>query len=346
MSSGVGGSITGRGAEIFLIDDPVKNQEEAESETYRNRVWEWYRTVVRTRLEPKGALILIMTRWHADDLAGRLLKQEKEGGGEAGEKWTVINFPAIADKNDPLSRKEGDALWEERYALSELKTIKHESGSRNWSALYQGNPMDPESQIIRREWFTDDIWYDQVPPERQLFGGIDTATSLKTTADNTALVDVAKNPFKLGFLYVDDVFCEKVSVHGFSSYVCNQHASKKYAAIHMEKNNAGEAVKQVIDKDGRENGTYPPVQGIDTATDKVVRVMKFQHMIENGTLKFRRGHRKINELVEHLINFDGKGSDIDDDVDALGFAIEAAIAGGDGSAVGVVELPNILPGQR
>lgn len=318
ISSGVGGSITGQGADLFLIDDPIKNREEAESMTHRENVWEWYRSVARTRLEPNGAIVLIMTRWHVDDLAGKILKEHND--------WEVLNLPALAEEGDLLGRNIGEALWPERFDVDDLEALKHESGSRNWAALFQGKPKDAETQIIKREWFTENSWYDAAPIECDRFGGIDTATSTKTSADNTAFVDVLKDPFK-GYLYVDDVFLEKITVHGFSTHVCSQHCAKKYQAIEIEENAAGEAIKQVIEKDGRENGSYPPIRGFKTSTDKVVRVMRFQHLIENGTLKFKRGNKKVAELVEHLINFDGKGSEIDDDVDALGFAIEAALSG-------------------
>jgi predicted phage terminase large subunit-like protein len=314
IASGVGGSITGYGADLFLIDDPIKNQEEAESEVYREKVWGWYRSVARTRLEPKAAIILIMVRWHRQDLAGKILAEEKD--------WEVVNLPAEAEENDLLGRAVGEALWPERYDKEALAKIKYDSGSRVWSSLFQGHPTDPESALVKREWIR---YYDELPPACNRYGGSDTATSQKTQADNTALVDVCTD--KEGWLYVDDVFCEKTSVSAFANYVNNQHQIKKYVFIKLESNNAGEAIRQRIDEVGRENKNYPPISLEKTDTDKVVRVIEFQPLIENGTIRFKRGHKKIAELIDHLCNFDGKGSDIDDDVDALGFAIKAAKKG-------------------
>jgi predicted phage terminase large subunit-like protein len=314
LAAGVGGAITGFGADIFIIDDPFKNQQEADSEVARERVFEWYQSVVRTRLEPDGAIILIMTRWHQKDLAGRILENE--------DGWKIINLPAMAEDQDQLGRTPGQALWPERYNEVALSELKNDVGSRVWQALYQGSPSDPESAIIKREWIR---WYDALPPKCERFGGIDTATSQKTSADNMAFDDVCR--CKEGFLWVDDVFCEKTTVTAFAKHVSNAHKVKRYSMIRIEKNNAGEAVKQRVDEVGRDDKTYPPVIAETTSTDKVVRVMEFQHLIENGTIRFRKGSKKIADLVEHLIAFDGRGSDVDDDVDALGFAIKAAQGG-------------------
>lgn len=324
LAQGVGGAITGYGAHLFIIDDPFKDQKEADSELIRNNAWDWYKSVVLTRLEPNASIILVMTRWHQDDLAGRILKEEKEFGTH---DWKVINYPALATADDILGRKEGEALWPERYPRDVLLATKQKVGSRVWAALYQGNPQDPESQKFKREWFR---MYDNLPADIAKRGaGADTATSLKSSNDNTSLVDVCRG--EDGFLYVDDCFCEKITVSGFAKHLVNQQKVNKYNKVKLEKNNAGEAFKQRIDEISREEGVAIPVECEQTSTDKMVRAMEFQPFVENGTLRFKRGNKKVAELIEHLINFDGKGGDIDDDIDALGFAIKAALDSGDGA---------------
>lgn len=326
LAAGVGGATTGYGANLFIIDDPIKNKEEAESEVIREKHWDWYRSVVLTRLEPGARLIVMLTRWHQQDLAGKILAQAKEDGEL--DEWRIINLPALAEEQkdkrlkDAIGRKPGEALWADRYDAKTLNSTKKKVGSRIWHALFQGSPQDPESQIVKREWIK---MYRALPIEFERYGGIDTATSLKTSADNTSLVDVCKD--WEGYLYVDEVFLEKVSVAAFARHVSNAHDSNKYERIKLESNNAGEAVKQRIDEVGMKEETYPPVSAQQTVTDKVVRVNEYAHLIENGTLKFKAGNPRVAALIEHLINFDGKGSDIDDDVDALGFAIKAAIGG-------------------
>jgi predicted phage terminase large subunit-like protein len=149
IAAGVGGPITGRGADIGIIDDPIKNAEEAQSETVRESVWQWYRTTFRTRLQPGGSIILIMTRWHEDDLAGRLLENMKAGG----EQWEVISLPAIAEEDDLLGRKPGEPL-SPRYPLSELLPIK-QSDRQTWISLYQQRPRPEDGSYFHTKWFVN-----------------------------------------------------------------------------------------------------------------------------------------------------------------------------------------------
>lgn len=143
---GVGGGITGQGGNLIIIDDPVKSREEANSETYRERVWDWYKDDLYTRREPGCALILIMTRWHEDDLAGRILASED------GPNWTVVTLPAEAEENDPLGREPGEALCPERYDLAALKDIRQTLGN-SYYALYQQRPLPAEGGMFKRHWF-------------------------------------------------------------------------------------------------------------------------------------------------------------------------------------------------
>jgi predicted phage terminase large subunit-like protein len=153
-TAGVGGPITGRGANILIIDDPVKNAEEANSEVFREKTWQWWLTTALTRVEPNGGVLLIMTRWHEDDLAGRLMKQDAEGDtDEPEEKWHILNLPAIAEEGDALGRKTGAPLWEERWPLRRLMGRMKRLGSYVWNALYQQRPSPPKGNYFKREWF-------------------------------------------------------------------------------------------------------------------------------------------------------------------------------------------------
>lgn len=144
---GVGGGITGQGGNLIIIDDPVKSREEAESEAYRERCWDWYTDDLYTRLEPGGAIVLMMTRWHEDDLAGRILASED------GPNWTVVSLPAEAEEQDPLGREVGEALCPQRYPIEELARLRMVLGDWSYTALYQQRPLPPEGQLARREWF-------------------------------------------------------------------------------------------------------------------------------------------------------------------------------------------------
>lgn len=134
VTAGVGGPITGRGADLLIIDDPIKNAEEAASPVIRDKIWEWWQTTARTRLEPGGSVVVVMTRWDVDDLAGRLLVTKDE-------VWRNIVFPALAERpGDVLDRREGDALWPERYSLVALRALRSDVGEDAWASLYQQRP--------------------------------------------------------------------------------------------------------------------------------------------------------------------------------------------------------------
>lgn len=151
---GVGGSLTGRGFKIGIIDDPFKNREEADSVVVRESRHSWYQSTFSTREEGNSMIIFILTRWHEDDLAGRVLKdsQEAKRNGEAYDEWEVIEYKALATE-DSKDRKEGEALWPDKFSRDKLLKKKTEMGSYEFSALYQQTPIDEENRKFRQEWF-------------------------------------------------------------------------------------------------------------------------------------------------------------------------------------------------
>jgi len=145
LAAGVGKAIAGRPADLLIIDDPVPNREAAESETQREHTWNWYRSDAYTRLQPKGRIILVMTRWHEDDLGGRLLRDMEAGG----DQWKIVNFPALALENDPMGRAPGEALWPEWFTREDLLRIRATIGERDFAALYQQSPRPPEGALFK-----------------------------------------------------------------------------------------------------------------------------------------------------------------------------------------------------
>lgn len=148
-SAGVGGGVTGMGADICILDDVLKDRASADSPTIRQNIWDWYTSTLYTRLAPGGGVIVMNTRWHEDDLSGRLLDAQARGEGDA---WRVVNFPAIAEVDEPPYRKKGEALHPNRYPLEQLLKIKATIGTRDWEALYQQHPVPDGGAIFRDEW--------------------------------------------------------------------------------------------------------------------------------------------------------------------------------------------------
>lgn len=166
ITAGAGGPITGRGANYLKADDLIKNYAEAQSETLRNNVWNWWTSTFRTRLEPGGIILVIGTRWHEDDIIGRLLRQQGDGPqglldplyGQATDKFLRIRLPAVAEEPDeefpdpdPIGRKPGEVLFPERWPLEEL--APHMENELTWAALFQQRPTPTEGYLFHEEWF-------------------------------------------------------------------------------------------------------------------------------------------------------------------------------------------------
>jgi len=180
-AAGVGGPITGKGADVAVIDDPVKNWEEAQSKTVREKTWDWYRSTLRTRLSPEGAIVLVMTRWHENDLAGKLLDTQPED-------WDILELPALAREEDPLGREPNEPLWPERYDKDKLNQIRKESGERMWKPLYQQIPPEASEAAL---WDIENIEKNRVrdyPELQRIVIGVDPAVSDNTESDLTGIV--------------------------------------------------------------------------------------------------------------------------------------------------------------
>lgn len=175
MSSGAGGAFTGKGFKIGIIDDLFKNREEAESQTIRDSRWNWYRSTFYTRQEGATAIIILNTRWHTDDLVGRLLEQQRKDESERVEhydKWTLINFPAIATQDEQF-RKKGEALWPAKFPLEKLQKIENTLGPYEFAALYQGTPITSENQEFKDFWIKNRSWSEVEALDTRKFATID-----------------------------------------------------------------------------------------------------------------------------------------------------------------------------
>jgi predicted phage terminase large subunit-like protein len=198
---GVDASVTGRRADLGIIDDPVKGRAEADSLTIRDRIWDWYQSDFWPRLKPGGRIVLIMTRWHEDDLAGRLIADQETGG----ERWEVLSLPAEAKAGDPLGRAVGAPLWPEWFREEMFTAAKRDA--RNWSALYQQEPVPESGDYFKNEWIR---WYDHAPPREHLevYGASDYAVTAQG-GDYTVHGIIGVDPHD--DIYVLDLWREQAS---------------------------------------------------------------------------------------------------------------------------------------
>ena len=196
VTAGVGGPLTGKGAHLLIVDDPTKNSSEAQSVVLRERLWEWWESTALTRLEPGGGVVLVQTRWHLDDLAGRALERQ------AGENWQIIRLPALAEEPDLLGRVEGDALWPARFDAAALARIRDNRELYWWLAMYQQRP----SQHHAVEWPADyfdgpGFWFDEWPELVLRVVALDPSKGRDDSSDYSAFVLVGEDAS--GELWVD-----------------------------------------------------------------------------------------------------------------------------------------------
>jgi len=192
MSGGILSGITGNRADLILIDDPVKGREDADSETIRAKVWDEYKDTLRTRLKPGGRMVVMMTRWHGDDLAGRILPPDYDGRSgwvesRDGEPWYIVNLPAECERDDdPLGREIGEFLWTEWFSVEHWQTEKRVQAGRTWNALYQQRPSSEEGAILKRGWWQP---WDKPKPPHIVFKlmVMDTAYEEADTNDYSAI---------------------------------------------------------------------------------------------------------------------------------------------------------------
>lgn len=163
---GRGGGLTGRGANLVVLDDVLRGPEEASSAAIRQQLKEWYSSVCYTRLEPNAGIVVVSTRWSLDDLSGWLLREHAE------ENWKVVSLPALAENTDPLGRAEGEALWPSRYPVEALEKIRAQLGSPMWLSLYQSRPVPEGGAIFREAWFQT---YREPPEGLRIVTAWDTA---------------------------------------------------------------------------------------------------------------------------------------------------------------------------
>jgi len=317
ITAGVGGAITGRGANLLIIDDPVKNAEEAASPTYREKAWEWYTSTAYTRLEPGGAVVLMMTRWHQDDLGGRILARAEAGELEGDtEPWHVIQFPALAEENDALGRQVGEALWPERYPVPVLEDRRRTLGSYQFGALFQQRPMAREGGLFRREWFLDKVV--DAPP-----AGADVhrvrrwdAAATEAGGDYTAGVRMSLTPN--GLYCVENVQRGQFSPGAVDSLIAAT-AEGDGREVHIrEEQEPGSAGKTVVTNRASRLRGYD-YRGRRSTGSKEIRASAFAAQAEAGNVRLVRGPWNA-EYLEELCAFPTGAHD--DQVDASSGAFD------------------------
>ena len=310
VAAGVGGGITGKGAHILVIDDPVKNREDAESQNNRDANWDWYTSTAYTRLAPGGGVLVILTRWHDDDLAGRLLKASSEGGDE----WTVVKYPAIAEEDEEF-RGYGEPLHPERYDVESLQRIQRAVGPRDWSALYQQNPVADDGDYFSRDMIQ---YYDPeaVDLDRMKFYcAWDLAIGKKDRNDYSVGMVVGVD--EMEHIHVVDVVRGRFDGFELVEQILDLYETWKPSIIGIEKGHIEMALGPFLEKRVRERGLYEAYfKDLKTGRrDKEARARAIQGRMQQGMVHFPRDEVFTGPLIAELLRFPNGVHD--DQVDAL-----------------------------
>lgn len=313
-SVGVGGSLTGHGANILIIDDPVKDWEEAISQRQRDKVWDWWTSTAYTRLMPGGGVIVIMTRWHEDDLAGRLIKQMEESQDENTDVWKIIEFPAIAEQ-DEANRKKGEPLHPSRFPIEKLKNIRASVGDRVWASLYQQKPRPDTGRYMNRNWFRR-VAAIQVPSNLKWVRAWDLAVQANTAADNTASSKVAID--EMGNIFIDAQIVYK-KVWGASKENIVRVALRERIPVGIEAVGAMEIAADEVRSALRGEVL---VKSIKTTKDKLTRALRWIDKAEAGKVYLVEGDW-IEAFLDECEAFDPiADSSKDDRIDSVSLGVE------------------------
>lgn len=300
-----------------IIDDPIKNSEEAESSVYREKVWKWYGSTLYTRLEEGGRVLLVMTRWHEDDLAGRLLKQMRED--PKADQWEVVNLPAIKegppDQNDP--RKEGEALWPGKYDIDQLHKIFSTIGTRYATSLYQQRPSPLEGSIIKREWF--EFYQKGSVNIRAVDFYIDSSYTDKTTNDPTAILAYYSDGRKIFLIHCVAKHMEFPELIKFLPEYLEANGYSARSRVYIEPKASGKSIAQEI----KDKTTINIIED-NTKKDnsKLTCVFAASPTMEAGRVLLPMGESWTEEFLLECAQF--PNGTHDDRVDCLTGAIRRA----------------------
>src|SRR5210317_279192 len=288
-AAGIGGAITGRGADLLIIDDPHSEQD-ALSETAMDSAYEWYTSGPRQRLQPGAAIVCVMTRWNTKDLTGRLISAQAQD--VKGDKWEVIEFPAILPNNKPV--------WPQYWKLEELEAVKASLSIGKWNAQWQQNPTAEEGSIIKREWWQ--IWeHEEKPDLVHIIQSYDTAFSKKETADFSAITTwgVFYPPNKGPHLILVDVRKGRWDFPELKKIALEEYKYWEPETVIIEAKATGTPLTHELRQIGVPVVNFTPSKG----NDKHVRVNSVAPLFEAGKIYYPADKRWAEEVIEECAAF-------------------------------------------
>lgn len=300
LADGIGGTLTGHGLKVLVVDDPHKNREEAESSVMREKVQDFAKSTAFTRVHPGGSIIVVHTRWHEDDLIGRLSQERREDGRPA---WEVINLPALDERGEPL--------WPQQRPKSFLENQRRSLGAYEWWALYMGQPR-PRGGAV----FQDVRYYDELPAKYRVGIGLDLAYSSKTHADWSVAVAIAEAD---GEYFVLDVRRKQAAPPAFAAELRSLAGAYPGARMLWYTSTTEKGLADLL----REQSGFP-VTGTLAKADKFVRAQPVAAAWNTGKVHLPRQAPWLPAFLSEVCSFTGAGDRHDDQVDALAAAFDVA----------------------
>ena len=305
FAAGVGGSITGRGADLLIIDDPHTEQDSM-SDSAMDRAYEWYSSGPRQRLQPGGRICVVMTRWATDDLTGRLIKAQSE---PKADKWKVIEFPAIMPSGDPV--------WPEYWSLEDLEAVKASVSMKNWNAQYMQDPTSEEGAIIKREWWQD-YDKDHLPRLLHVIQSYDTAFSKKETADYSAITTWGIFEPVEGYekcIILLDATKGRYDFPDLKNLAIEQYEYWEPETVIIEAKASGQPLIHELRRAGIPVVDYVPARG----RDKHTRINSCAPVFESGMVFAPLDEHFAQEVIEEVAAF--PNGQYDDYVDSMTQAV-------------------------
>jgi predicted phage terminase large subunit-like protein len=321
---GRGSSATGRGAHALLIDDPIKDAAEAQSPIIRDRMWDWYTKVARTRLMTgRGTIVLIQTRWNEDDLVGRLIDPNNAYyTPEEAAQWRKIDFPALAEEDDVLGRKPGESLWPARFDEKYLNDIRT-SDARGFASLYQGRPAPREGAFFKAADLVPYTAMSQLPPSSlmRFYGACDLAVSTDQSADKSVLMVVGVDEMDHLWIMPDLVWARLDSnqaIEGIITLIANYKPQRWWG----ESGQIMRSVEPFLRKRMLERKTFCAIENITPSVDKQQRAQSIQARSAMGMVHFPAFTRWWSAAQDQILKFpNGSNDDFVDTLSLIGLGL-------------------------
>lgn len=320
---GRGGSSTGRGADFLIIDDPLKDRQEANSATTREELWSWYNDTMSTRLmSDTGAIIIIMTRWHEDDLVGRLTDPTNPHyNEEEAQTWKIINIPAIAGEDDVLGREPGQALWPQRFGLDYLESFRRRNPV-GFSALYQQQPTPEDGDFFKSEMIVTYRQEDLPPRDRlRVYAASDHAVGTKQTNDRTCLLIVGVDEFDN--IWLLDSWWKRGKADEVVEEMIKLMKRWKPLVWWAEGGHISKSIGPFLFKRMREEKVYINIREQTPAADKQARAQSIAGRMGMKMVKFPKYLSWCESAIQELLKFpQGRHDDFVDTLAHIGLGLD------------------------